>query len=989
VNLEKTQILSAEEKLQSRNAALIGAVVAIILGATAFYTLLIGAANQLWSILPIFFASLALIWLSGIGRYITGCIVFIGVVALQTIVTPLVASGLGVPSAIASIGLIGILGFIAFPRRHIRRVLLAAISIAMAAILIDLFGPATRPIAEAANIRWSIAIATSVIFIIIFAREFLVLDIRTKIVLGILTTGGVALGVFGLFAVNRTGQITNSISGRLETSVKLLAEEQLANTVSSQADISNQFFNETMMQVAELAQYRISLQTKQAILDLGTYWDATTNLSQLSGGQYGNSPTDVSSVFVPVNTVLDEAMVVELNTSAYLDFAAPGILRSDPAVLAIYYIDPRGSTRYYPNINLASLIPPDFDATSRPYYKITAPLFNPRRLTRWTIPYVDAAGGGLVVTVAAPVYLGDDFHGVVAADIQLSKITEQVSSIKIGQTGYAFMIDDAGRIISMPPGGYAMFGINPQEQSPEDFFKQTVLGEGPDDLLALTSRMVVGGSGLNIIKVNGVDTYISYSPVKANGYSLALVVPVSEMQGALTIAHSETQNQVRSAIQLAAIIFAILLFAAILISLGIGQVISTPIIRLTQTANQIVAGDISAQATIASRDEIGTLARAFNTMTSRLRETLEGSEQQVKDRTADLVKANEQIERRAKQFESIARVSRVINQAQGLQDLLPQITQVISEQFGFYHVGIFLLDLNKEYAILVAANSEGGQRMLARNHKLKVGQVGIVGNVAGTGTPRIALDTGADAVYFNNPDLPETRSEIALPLFRTGTQPIGILDVQSTEANAFGQEDIQILSTLAEQVALAISNARLYEETQRSLIEAELLYRRDLQEGWSKFTRSQNLAGIRQKGMKVSLYSDPVELPGAAEVIRSGNKYQKINQTTQMTIPVKLRGEVVGILSVMTDDERTWTDDQMDIINAIVERAALSIESSRLLLESQKQAKKERVIGEIAAKVSSFTNRNNILQAAVAEIGRAMPGAEILIQLENKDGDGR
>ncbi len=443
MNLEKTPVLSTEEKLQSRNAALIGAVVAIILGATAFYTLLIGAANQLWSILPIFFASLALIWLSGIGRYITGCIVFIGVVALQTIVTPLVASGLGVPSAIASIGLIGILGFIAFPRRHIRRVLLAAISIAMATILIDLFGPATRPIAQAANIRWSIAIATSVIFIIIFAREFLVLDIRTKIVLGILTTGGVALGVFGLFAVNRTGQITNSISARLETSVKLLAEEQLANTVSSQADISNQFFNETMMQVAELAQYRISLQTKQAILDLGTYWDATTNLSQLSGGQYGNSPTDVSSVFVPVNTVLDEAMVAELNTSAYLDFAAPGILQSDPAVLAIYYIDPRGSTRYYPNINLASLIPPDFDATSRPYYKITAPLFNPRRLTRWTIPYVDAAGGGLVVTVAAPVYLGDDFHGVVAADIQLSKITEQVSSIKIGQTGYAFMIDDA------------------------------------------------------------------------------------------------------------------------------------------------------------------------------------------------------------------------------------------------------------------------------------------------------------------------------------------------------------------------------------------------------------------------------------------------------------------------------------------------------------------------------------------------------------------
>jgi putative methionine-R-sulfoxide reductase with GAF domain len=96
-----------------------------------------------------------------------------------------------------------------------------------------------------------------------------------------------------------------------------------------------------------------------------------------------------------------------------------------------------------------------------------------------------------------------------------------------------------------------------------------------------------------------------------------------------------------------------------------------------------------------------------------------------------------------------------------------------------------------DYAVLSAANSEGGQKMLERNHKLRVGQVGIVGYVAGAGKPRIALDTGSDAIYFNNPDLPETRSEMALPLIQTGGQIVGVLDIQSIEPNAFNPEDSQ------------------------------------------------------------------------------------------------------------------------------------------------------------------------------------------------------
>jgi GAF domain-containing protein len=152
-----------------------------------------------------------------------------------------------------------------------------------------------------------------------------------------------------------------------------------------------------------------------------------------------------------------------------------------------------------------------------------------------------------------------------------------------------------------------------------------------------------------------------------------------------------------------------------------------------------------------------------------------------------------------------------------------QTVQLISSYFGYYHAGIFILDDVREYAVLQAANSEGGQRMLARGHKLRIGQVGIVGNVADIGVPRIALDVGDDAIFFNNPDLPLTRSEIALPLKARG-QVIGVLDVQSIDEAAFSNDDVETLQVLADQVALALDNARLLKESRDALEELRNLY---------------------------------------------------------------------------------------------------------------------------------------------------------------------
>jgi len=814
-----------------------------------------------------------------------------------------------------------------------------------------------------------------------FRMKFPNLNIRARIVLGILATGGVALGTFAALGASQTQQVTSTLSDRLETSVSLLAEEQLINSVNEQAELANQSFSDVREEVESLARNWTALQNQKTALNQSGYWNAQAKLFQLEAGQFGNPADDTSSVFIPAGVEIDNELMADINISAFLDFYAPGILETQPSLLAVYAIDTRGITRYYPNINLASLLPPDFDATQRPYFEITSPLFNPERRTRWTIPYEDATGGGLVLTIASPVYIGEKFNGVVAADMQLSEITNQVLDLKIGQTGYAFLLDDAGRILSMPPAGYELFGLDPDTFNNEEFAKQTLFGEGSDQLQAIVRRMAAGGNGLLVVDNGGVDTYISYAPIHANGYSLALVVPVSELQGAIITARNETRAQLSSGTRVLVVSMLFLLLMSIIISLAVGQVISAPIVRLTSVSNQIMEGDLNAKAEVVSDDEIGTLSRAFNTMTSRLRDLLQDLESRVEERTLELAKANEKNERRAKQFEAISQVAATISSTRDLDTLLVQITSAISTKFGFYHTGIFLLDTRKEYAVLSAANSEGGKRMLARNHRLRVGETGIVGHITGTGKARVALNTGEDAVFFNNPDLPETHSEIALPL-KDGTEVIGALDVQSTEVNAFDQEDINILTALADQVSIAILNARQHEETQRALAESLATGRQFIDAGWQQFMKSQKIAGVRHTGIKTELiYTDTndkeSDTPLLIEQPRSNNRGENIS------LPIKLRGVAIGTVDVRSDDFREWDQDELDIVNAIIERAAIAMENARLLQESQKQAVKEQKIGEVTARIGASIHMRNVLQTAVEELGRALPGSEVIIQFQN------
>jgi GAF domain-containing protein len=359
----------------------------------------------------------------------------------------------------------------------------------------------------------------------------------------------------------------------------------------------------------------------------------------------------------------------------------------------------------------------------------------------------------------------------------------------------------------------------------------------------------------------------------------------------------------------------------------------------------------------------------------------ESLEQRVAERTTDLNTANQRNEKRARQFKAVAQVAHVTTNNENLDDLLPRLASVISGQFGFYHTGIFLLDETRANAVLRASNSEGGKRMLSRKHRLQVGQAGIVGFVSATGTPRIALDVGSDAVFFDNPDLPDTRSEMALPL-RIKDEVIGVLDVQSIEPNAFQQDDIEILSTLADQVSIAIQNSRSFEETQQLLQEAQKVSSSYLQDAWQVLQSEETHVGYRVSEGELQVFTKPLSSVHVKKAIESKQTVTESGKSATLTVPIRLRNEVIGVMDIHTPTEHEWDTDEVDIAEAVAERLSLALETSLLLKSTQRRAELERVTAEISDKIGSTTQFDAILRTAAEELSRVLGGSDVLVQIQ-------
>ena len=370
-----------------------------------------------------------------------------------------------------------------------------------------------------------------------------------------------------------------------------------------------------------------------------------------------------------------------------------------------------------------------------------------------------------------------------------------------------------------------------------------------------------------------------------------------------------------------------------------------------------------------------------STNSRRSLETIRQSESQLRDRNSELnqlrgaleirvAERTADLEKRAMQLTAISEISSAILSTRERRDQLSFIANMISERLKFYHTGIFILDEDHQYAVLRAANSEGGKKMLARRHKLRIGTQGVVGFVAEKGQPRIALDVGTDSVYFDNPDLPDTHSEIALPLI-ISENVIGVLDVQSTETNAFHQEDLKVLTTLANQVAISLENTRLLSDAQQALEQAQIALRQYSREEWSKFTQKASHTGMLLRDSEFKLLKQTIDSTDLKTAIQSN---EMVNTEQTLAVPIKVRGESIGVVGVQAKEgQRNWTREEIALVEAAADRAALALESARLLEEAQRRAIREQVIGEISDSLSRASEVENILQTTVEELGRYLP----------------
>jgi GAF domain-containing protein/HAMP domain-containing protein len=688
-------------------------------------------------------------------------------------------------------------------------------------------------------------------------------------------------------------------------------------------------------------------------------------------GQYKNAKTDVSSAFVPDFVEVDQEVLDALELGAYLDFVFVPTYEGSSNAVAVYLGTEYETTQYHPNIDLGALVPPDFQVTGRPWYVGAAPEENPERNTVWSPVYLDATGKGLLVTAAAPVYAEDEFMGAVGIDVTLDNIAASIEEARVLGGGYAFLLDDEGRAIALPERGYRdVLGRAPEAEEVWPDLTDTSTAFGP-----VLVDMMAGSTGFEVLEVGGRDLFVAYAPLESAGWSLATVAEEQAVLQAMAPLQTALEASTRSLVltSILPVGGGILLFMAA-VGLLLGRRLTNPIQEIAAAAQRIGAGEWDAPLPQPGDDEIGVLSHAFDQMTRQLRDLYTGLEQRVAQRTADL-------ERRAVELEAAAEVARDAATIRDMGQLLDETVHLISEKFGFYHAGIFLLDEAGRYAVLRAASSEGGQRMLERGHKLEVGRVGIVGYVANSGEARIALDVGADAVFFENPDLPNTRSEMALPLAVRG-EIVGVLDVQSTEEAAFTDEDVGVLQTMADQLAVAIENVRLLEESQRALQELEKFYSRQAREAWHK--QAMQRPAYRYTGVGVEAVSS-LDVP-ELDVSRAPSAWNAAQEQggdgRRLAAPIRLRGQDIGSIVLRRDPgAEPWSLEDVALVEEVSAQVALALENARLLEDTQRRAARERLVADITAKVRASSDVETIMRTAVQELGKALNADRTRVQL--------
>jgi putative methionine-R-sulfoxide reductase with GAF domain/HAMP domain-containing protein len=486
-----------------------------------------------------------------------------------------------------------------------------------------------------------------------------------------------------------------------------------------------------------------------------------------------------SRSFLVTQQTEDEAQATELSIGSQLGT----FLVQHPEFLEVYLLDRDGVVLFSTDslhVGQSENDAPHFvQGQDDSYYKPPA--------------FIESLGRQSAILAEPVRFITGDTIAVLVGHLSAEPLTEIMKSAPtLGDTSEIYLIDSEGRLIAAPQGNGQ---LRPNDRIRSPAVDSVLDGQGAQGVYEnYAGRPVLGayrwlfGAQMGLLAEQEVT--------EAFGSTLATIA------GTLIVA-------------IAAVGLTMLL------SNQMAQRIARPIVTITEAAQHMMAGDLNQSVDIDRADELGMLGQAFNHMARQLQVTITTLEQTVTDRTRQLRQATSRFRKRATHLETSAEISRAAASILDPLELMQTTVDLIRARFGFYHVSIFVLDDGGEWAIVRASTGEVGRQMVTQPHRLRVGGESMVGWVCAKREPRVALDVGSDAIHFDHPLLPETRSELVMPLV-AGQRILGALDVQSSEEAAFDQDDVRTLQGMADLIAIALQNARLFVQTRRIVEHQEI-----------------------------------------------------------------------------------------------------------------------------------------------------------------------
>jgi GAF domain-containing protein len=628
----------------------------------------------------------------------------------------------------------------------------------------------------------------------------------------------------------------------------------------------------------------------------------------------------------------DRALTSELLSLAPTSFRQAWLIDANGQVISnvTNLIDPRYT------VDVGEYI----DASNTPAHRAGQLLGESTSIDRRTDLVVEEVGGRLSIQlISAIVSNNGEFNGTLAIELNnVGVFTNNIQTSGANEDVYSFIA------------------------SPENATVAIALGQTDRNLINLNTQATRSSANLQQAEfyLSGNRPVIGfYTPLFDNFRNdVIFVVELDEATALQDVAISVVSSST-------SIIFFQLIFLVILIVI-VNRIVVYPINVVTDTIRAIGAGDLTSRFSIdTSDDEIGKLVEA----TIQLRRQLDTF-------TSDM---SSRVDARTRDLQVTQEIGRAAISETNLDRLMTQVVNLITERFDqIYHAQIFLIEGN--YAVLKASTGEAGEQLLAKGHRLAVGSLSVIGQVAQQNQSIIARDTTASGIHHQNEFLRRTRAELATPI-RLGSQIIGALDVQSTTRDVFDEDLVTIIETLTAQVAIAIENSRLYEQSQQRLQEYETANRQRTQHNWGDFMHSQRTQRmVTHAGAQITNdYSSLREQATTTRQMAVGSITER--NTIPIAIPVIIRDQILGVIE-WEISEQEFSQNHILLAEELSSRLAISLDNARLVQAGRQTADNERIINTISAKISGQTDIEQILQTAIEEVGQALRAPRVNIQLQ-------